>query len=51
MKKLENETTLKGLFIKEILERLDKCQTEEERKIIEKALEIGMSVLEWYIWK
>ena len=46
LKKLENETTLKGLFIKEILERLDKCQTEEERKIIEKALEIGMSVLE-----
>lgn len=46
LKKLENETTLKGLFIKEILERLDKCQTEEEKKIIEKALEIGMSVLE-----
>jgi hypothetical protein len=30
---------------------LKKCQTEEERKIIEKAIEIGIDVLEWYIWK
>ena len=46
LKKLANETTLKGLFINEILNRLNKCQTEEERKTLEKALEIGMSVLE-----
>ena len=46
LEKLANETTLKGLFIKEILNRLNKCQTEEERKTLEKALEIGMSVLE-----
>ena len=46
LEKLANETTLKGLFINEILNRLNECQTEEERKTLEKALEIGMSVLE-----
>ena len=46
LEKLANETTLKGLFAKEMLERLNKCQTEEERKIIEKAIEIGIDVLE-----
>ena len=46
LEKMANETTLKGLFAQEILERLKKCQTEEERKIIEKAIEIGIDVLE-----
>ena len=46
LEKLSNETTLKGLFANEILERLNKCQTEEERKILEKAIEIGIDVLE-----
>ena len=46
LEKLANETTLKGLFAGEILERLNKSQTEEERKIIEKAIEIGIDVLE-----
>ena len=45
LEKLANETTLKGLFAKEIIEKLNKCQTEEERAIIEKALEIGIDVL------
>jgi len=44
---MKNETTLKGLFAGEILEILNKCQTEEERKIIENAIEIGIDVLEW----
>ena len=51
LEKLANEITLKGLFAQEIINRLNKCQTEEERKIIEKAIEIGIDVLEWYIWK
>ena len=51
LEKLANETTLKGLFAEEILERLNKCQTEEERRILERAIEIGIDVLEWYIWK
>jgi len=46
LEKLANETTLRGLFATEIIERLSKCQTEEERKIIEKAIEIGMDALE-----
>ena len=46
LEKMANETTLKGLFAKEIIERLNKCQTEEEKAIIEKALEIGIDVLE-----
>lgn len=46
LEKLANETTLRGLFVTEILEKLNKCQTEEERKIVEKAIEIGIDVLE-----
>lgn len=46
IEKIANETTLKGLFAEEILDRLNKCQTDKERKILEKAIEIGMDVLE-----
>ena len=46
LEQIANETTLKGLFAKKINEKLNKCQTEEERKIIEKALEIGMDIME-----
>ena len=41
-----NNSTLKGLFLKEMKRRLDECKNEEERKIIEKAIDIGISVLE-----
>ena len=46
LEKLANETTLKGLFAEEIIKKLNECQTEEERAIIEKSLEIGIDVLE-----
>lgn len=46
LEQIANETTLKGLFAKKINEKLNKCQTEEERKIIEKAIEIGMDIME-----
>ena len=47
LEKMTNETTLKGIFAKEMLEKLqDKNTTEEERKIIEKAIEIGFEALE-----
>ena len=46
LEKIANETTLKGLFATQILERLEKCKTEEERKTIERAIEVGLSVLE-----
>ena len=47
LKKLENETTLKGLFVKEILNRYGQNdQSEEEQEIIEKAIEIAFEALE-----
>ena len=43
---MSNETTLKGLFAKEMLERLnDENVTSEDRKKIEKAIEIGLDAL------
>lgn len=45
--KLVNDTTLKGLFAKEMLQRLnDKNLSEEDKEIIEKAVEIGLEALE-----
>lgn len=47
LEKLENENTLKGLFAKEMKELLEKKDLdEEEKKIIEKAIEIGFESLE-----
>lgn len=45
--KLSNETTLRGLFIKEMKEKLNNSDiSEEEKEIIEKGIEIGLYVLE-----
>ena len=44
--KIINETTLKGLFIKQMKEKLENTSNENERKIIEKAIEIGLDALE-----
>ena len=47
LNKLANENTLKGLFAKEMLEKLsDENISDEEKEIIEKAVEIGMEALE-----
>ena len=47
LEKLSNETTLKGLFIKECLNKLQNGNiTNEEKEIIEKAIEIGLEALE-----
>lgn len=47
LEKLANETTLKGLFAKEMLKKLrDENLSEENREIIEKAVEIGLDALE-----
>lgn len=43
---LKNNTTLKGIFAQEILQRLERAKTDEEKEKIEKAMEIGMEVLE-----
>lgn len=47
LEKMVNENTLKGLFIKEMLEKLGNPKTtQEEKDIIEKAIEIGLEALE-----
>ena len=46
LEKMANENTLKGLFIKEMLEKLKQDLSEEEKEMIEKAIEIGLETLE-----
>lgn len=47
LNKLANENTLKGLFAKEMLEKLNNQNlSEEEKEIIEKAVEIGLEALD-----
>lgn len=46
LEKLENENTLKGLFIKEMNKKIKNAETEEEKEIIEKSIEIGLASLE-----
>lgn len=47
LEKLANETTLKGLFAKEMLNKLNEDDlSEEDREIIEKAVEIGLEALD-----
>lgn len=47
LNKLENENTLKGLFAKEMLKKLnDENISNQEKEIIEKAIEIGFDALD-----
>jgi len=47
LNRIINETTLKGLFAKEMKEKMEQQDLSgEEREIIEKALEIGLEILE-----
>ena len=47
LNKLANENTLKGLFVKEMLQKLnDENLSEEDKEIIEKSIEIGLEALE-----
>lgn len=45
LEKLAGDYNLKGLFVKEMMERLEKAE-ESEKKIISDALEIGLGILE-----
>lgn len=45
--KLANENTLKGLFVKQMMEKLKQEEvSEEETKIIQKAIEIGLEAMQ-----
>ena len=47
LESMQNDITLKGLFAKEMLKRLNKENiSEDDKKIIEKAVEIGLEALE-----
>lgn len=46
LNKISNETTLKGLFAKEMKEKLNGITDAEEKEIIEKAIEVGFEALE-----
>lgn len=46
LESLVKETTLKGLFTQEMLNRLQNAENEDEKEIIEKAIELGLEVLE-----
>ena len=47
LEKMANESTLKGLFAKEMLEKMRRPDlTEEEKEIVEKAIEIGLGALD-----
>lgn len=47
LEKISNESTLKGLFAQNIKNRLEKVDiSEEEKELLEKALEIGFQALE-----
>ena len=46
LEKIANESTLRGLFVKEMLEKLKNEEDLEKKDIIEKAVEIGLDALE-----
>lgn len=45
LEKIKNDTTLKGIFAKEMLRKLENAK-DEEKEIIQKAIEIGLQALE-----
>lgn len=46
LEKLEKQNTLKGIFVKKMRKKLDDAKSEEEKNILEKAIEIGLESLE-----
>ena len=46
LEKVANESTLRGLFVKEMLEKLKNEEDLEKKDILEKAVEIGLDALE-----
>ena len=46
LEELANENTLKGLYAKEMQKKLNEATSQEEKEIIEKAIEIGFEALQ-----
>ena len=45
LEKISQENTLKGIFVKKMLEKMENVQNEEEKEIFEKSIEIGLDSL------
>ena len=45
IKNMSGENTIRGLFVKKILEKIENCSDEEEKKILQMSLKIGISGL------
>lgn len=45
LEKISEENTLKGIFVKDMLNRLNNAQNDDDKEIIEKAIEIGLDSL------
>lgn len=45
LEKLSNENTLKGLYVKELVSRIENAD-DKEKKVLEEALEIGLEILD-----
>lgn len=45
LEKISEENTLKGIFVKDMLSRLNNAQNDDDKEIIEKAIEIGLDSL------
>lgn len=45
IEKLANESTLRGLYVKELMERIETAD-EKEKKVLEEALEVGLEILD-----
>ena len=46
LEKISNESTLRGLFVKDMMKRLENEEDLERKNILEKAIEIGLDALE-----
>lgn len=46
LEKIAEENTLRGIFIKKMLEKLNNAENTEEKEIIEKAIEVGLDSLQ-----
>lgn len=45
LEKISNESTLRGIFAKKMLEKLNNSENIEEKEMIEKSIEIGLDAL------
>ena len=45
LEKISQENTLRGIFVKKMLEKINMAESEEEKNILENSIEIGLQAL------